>query len=58
MQLARNKLGMTLNPMKPEGREIVKKLVASADVVVANLPPDTLQAMGLDYESLKSIKPA
>ncbi len=56
MQLARNKLGMTLNPMKPEGREIVKKLVTTADVVIANLPPDTLAAMGLDYESLKAIK--
>ena len=52
MQVGRNKLSMTLNPMKPEGREIVKKLVATADVVVANLPPDTLRAMGLDYDSL------
>lgn len=57
LQLARNKLCMTLNPMKPEGKEIVKKLVATADVVIANLPPDTLQAMGLDYESLKATKP-
>jgi crotonobetainyl-CoA:carnitine CoA-transferase CaiB-like acyl-CoA transferase len=56
MQMGRNKLGMTLNPMKAEGREIVRRLVATADVVVANLPPDTLLAMGLDYESLKSIK--
>ena len=57
LQLARNKQSMTLNPMKPEGREIVKKLVATADVVVANLPPDTLEALGLDYESLTAIKP-
>ena len=57
MQLARNKKCLTLNPMKPEGREIVKKLVTTADVVIANLPPDTLAAMGLDYESLKAIKP-
>lgn len=57
MQLARNKKCLTLNPMKPEGREIVKKLVKTADVVIANLPPDTLAAMGLDYESLKVIKP-
>ena len=57
LQLARNKQSMTLNPMKPEGREIVKKLVATADVVVANLPPDTLEALGLDYESLATIKP-
>lgn len=56
MQLARNKKGMTLNPMKPEGREIVKKLVKTADVVIANLPPDTLVAMGLDYESLKAAR--
>ena len=57
MQLARNKRGLTLNPMKPEGREIVKKLVAKTDVVIANLPPDTLKIMGLDYESLKKVKP-
>lgn len=57
MQVGRNKRGMTLNPMKPEGREIVKKLVATADVVVANLPPDTLKTMGLDYDSLKAVKP-
>ena len=57
LQLARNKQSMTLNPMKPEGREIVKKLVATADVVVANLPPDTLEALGLEYESLATIKP-
>ena len=57
MQLARNKKCLTLNPMKPEGREIVKKLVKTADVVIANLPPDTLQAMGLDYDSLKALKP-
>ena len=57
MQVGRNKRGMTLNPMKPEGRNIVKKLVATADVVVANLPPDTLKTMGLDYDSLKTVKP-
>ena len=44
------------HPMKPEGREIVKKLVATADVVVANLPIPTLKAMGIDYDSLKAIK--
>ena len=56
MQMAQNKKGMTLNPMKPEGREVVKRLVKTADVVVANLPIETLEAMGLDYESLKAVK--
>jgi crotonobetainyl-CoA:carnitine CoA-transferase CaiB-like acyl-CoA transferase len=52
LHINRNKLGLTLNPMKPEGREIVKKLVATADVVIANLPSETLANMGLDYDSL------
>jgi len=56
LQINRNKRGMTLNPMKPEGREIVAKMVAEADVVVANLPPQGLKAMGLDLESLRKIK--
>ena len=57
MALNRNKRGMTLNPGKPEGQEILKRLVATADVVIANLPPQTLVSMGLDYESLSAIKP-
>lgn len=57
MQLGRNKRGMTLDPMKPEGREIVRRLAATADVVVANLPADTLTAMGLDYDSLRAVRP-
>ncbi len=57
LQMGRNKLGLTLNPMKPEGREIVKKLVAASDVVIANLPYEDLQKMGIDYESLSAINP-
>ena len=56
LQMNRNKRSMTLNPMKPAGRGIVRKLVATADVVVANLPPATLEAMGLDLESLREVK--
>jgi crotonobetainyl-CoA:carnitine CoA-transferase CaiB-like acyl-CoA transferase len=37
LQMGRNKLSLTLNPTKPAGREIVKKLVALSDVVIANL---------------------
>lgn len=57
LQINRNKKCITLNPMKPEGQEVMRRLVATADVVVANLPPQTLAAMKLDYESLKAIKP-
>lgn len=57
LQLNRNKLGFTLNPRKPKGQQVLKRLVATADVVIANLPPATLKSMGLDYESLKQIRP-
>jgi crotonobetainyl-CoA:carnitine CoA-transferase CaiB-like acyl-CoA transferase len=57
LQMNRNKRGMTLDPMKPGGQDVVRRLVATADVVVANLPPQTLAAMKLDYESLRSVKP-
>ena len=57
LQMGRNKLGLTLNPMKPEGREIVKKLVAVSDVVIANLPYEDLQKMGIDYDTIAAINP-
>ena len=50
LQINRNKKCITLDPMKPEGQEVMRRLVATADVVVANLPPQTLRAMKLDYE--------
>ena len=57
LQLNRNKLGFTLNPTKDKGKEIVKKLVETADIVIANLPEQTLKSMSLDYEELKKINP-
>ena len=56
MQVNRNKRGLTLNPKKDQGREIVRRLVERSDVVVANLPPQTLVDMGLDYASLCKIR--
>lgn len=57
LQMGRNKRSLTLNPMKPAGREIVKKLVQHADVVIANLPYEDLKRMGIDYESVAAINP-
>src|SRR5471030_2395682 len=57
LQMGRNKLGMTLNPVKPAGREIVAKLLAVSDVVIANLPYEDLKKMGIDYETISSINP-
>ena len=38
LQINRNKKSMTLDPATPAGREITRRLIATADVVVANLP--------------------
>ncbi len=57
MQVNRNKRGMTLNPMKPEGRGVLRRLAAGADVVVANLPDPALRALGLDHASLAAVNP-
>lgn len=57
LQMNRNKLSLTVDPMTDEGREIVRRLVRTADVVVANLPDPSLVAMGLDYATLSALKP-
>jgi crotonobetainyl-CoA:carnitine CoA-transferase CaiB-like acyl-CoA transferase len=57
LQMNRNKRSMTLDPMKPQGREVVKRLLKTADVVVANLPPRTLAAMGIDFPSISAVNP-
>jgi crotonobetainyl-CoA:carnitine CoA-transferase CaiB-like acyl-CoA transferase len=57
LQVARGKRSLTIDPMCAEGREIVERLVRTADVVVANLPAPALRAMRLDYDSLRALKP-
>ena len=56
LQMNRNKRCLTLDPASPAGREVVARLVRSADVVIANLPEATLIAMGLDYATLCSYR--
>ncbi|HET6526252.1 CoA transferase [Sphingopyxis sp.] len=57
MQMNRAKRGLTLKPGSAEGREIVRRLVETADVVIANLPHDALVKLGLDYDSISAINP-
>ncbi len=57
LQMNRNKRSLTCDPMNQAGREVVRRLVRSADVVVANLPAETLKAMGLDWESVSALNP-
>jgi crotonobetainyl-CoA:carnitine CoA-transferase CaiB-like acyl-CoA transferase len=57
LQCNRNKRSITLDPKTPEGAEITRKLVATADVLIVNLPEATLCDLGLDYASVRAIKP-
>ncbi|HCL92025.1 MAG TPA: CaiB/BaiF CoA-transferase family protein [Verrucomicrobiota bacterium] len=52
-----NKKSLTLNLKAPAGREIFKKLVATADVLVENFRPDVMKRLGLDYPVLAQINP-
>lgn len=53
----RNKQGICLDMKTPEGREIFEKLVGTADVFLTNLRQSTKPKLGIDYESIRAIKP-
>ena len=53
----RNKRSITLNLKEPEGIAMLKKLIASADVVVENFRPDVKFRLGIDYETLSKDHP-
>lgn len=55
---ARNRQFATLDLRKPEGAELLRRLIVQCDVVLENFRPGTLERWGLDYETLKSINPA
>ena len=57
LQMNRNKRGLTLDPAHEKGREVVRRLIAKSDVVIANLPGETLKSLGLDYDSVSAINP-
>src|SRR5882757_3698835 len=57
LQCNRNKRSVTLDSTTEGGATITRQLVATADVVVANMPDRAMRANGLDYASLKAIKP-
>ena len=53
----RNKRSIAVDFSKPEGQELVRRLVATADVVIENFKAGGLKKYGLDFESLKAINP-
>ncbi len=52
-----SKLGITLNLKHPRGPELLKRLVARCDVVTESFTPGTMARFGVDYESLRQVRP-
>ena len=55
--IARNKKSVTLNLREEQGQELARRLIASADVVVENFRPGTLERWGLGYEDMSDVNP-
>jgi crotonobetainyl-CoA:carnitine CoA-transferase CaiB-like acyl-CoA transferase len=53
----RNKLAITLDLEKKEGRELLKQLVVHADVLIENYPPGQFDEWGIGYRQLSEINP-
>lgn len=57
LNLHRNKRLLTLDLKAPRGREVLERLVRTADVLVENYRPDVKARLGLDYDTLSAINP-
>jgi Predicted acyl-CoA transferases/carnitine dehydratase len=56
--LNRNKRAIAVDMSKPEGADVIKRLVKDADVWVENFRPGALDRLGLGYEALAAVNPA
>ncbi|MBF9032654.1 CoA transferase [Rhodobacterales bacterium HKCCE2091] len=56
LQCNGGKRALSLAMTAPEGRDVMRRLIARADVVVANYSPNALKHFGLDYETLTGIR--
>jgi len=57
LALNANKFSVTLDLTSPGGAESFRKLAATADIVIQNPPPVSLEDLGLGYENLKDVNP-
>ena len=52
-----NKRSITCNLKSPQGKDLLAKLIETADVVIENMAPGTFARLGFDYERLRTINP-
>ncbi len=57
LYLNTNKLGVTLDIARPEGFNLLEKLVAQADVLIHNVTPPEMDRVGLNFERLHAVNP-
>lgn len=57
LSINRNKESLTLDFKSPEGRDVLDRLIARADVIVENFKPGTLARLQLDYAALAPTRP-
>ncbi|WP_456696163.1 CaiB/BaiF CoA transferase family protein [Aeromicrobium sp. P5_D10] len=57
-QYNRNKMAITLNMGTPEGKDVLRSLVAKADVLVENFRAGTMDKLGLGFDELRKVNPA
>ena len=55
---ARNKLGMTVDLRRPEGKDIFKRLVKVSDIVIESQSPRVMEELELTYDVLKEVNPS
>lgn len=55
--VGRNKRSITLNLREADGQEFARRLIATADIVIENFRPGTMEKWGLGYEELRKINP-
>jgi formyl-CoA transferase/CoA:oxalate CoA-transferase len=57
LSVNRNKKSITINLRTQKGREIVRRMASSFDVLIENYRPGIVQKLGLDYETLREHNP-
>ena len=57
LSVNRNKRSITLDFSKPEGLALLRRLIERCDVLITNQLPRALSKLGIDYESVKKVRP-